>query len=83
MAFKGMTPFGSLLAGSLASKIGAPYTLLIGGAACLLGAGIFAAKLPELRKIVRPIYLRMGIIPQIASGIHSAAELTMPEKKTI
>ena len=83
MAFMGMTPFGSLLAGTLAGKIGAPNTLLIGGAACLLGAGVFAAKLPELRKIVRPIYVRMGIIPEIASGIHSAAELTMPEKKAI
>lgn len=83
MAFMGMTPFGSLLAGYLASKIGAPNTLLIGGVTCLFGAGIFAAKLPELRKIVRPIYIRMGIIPEIASGIQSAAELTMPDKKTI
>jgi MFS family permease len=83
MAFMGMTPFGSLLAGSLASKIGAPNTLLIGGVTCLLGAAVFAKRLPELRKIARPIYVRMGIIPEIASGIHSAAELTMPEKKAI
>lgn len=83
MAFMGMTPFGSLLAGSLASKIGAPNTLLIGGVTCLLGAAVFAKRLPELRKIVRPIYVKMGIIPEIASGIHSAAELTMPDKKAI
>jgi len=83
MAFMGMTPFGSLLAGVLASRIGAPHTLLIGGAACLIGAAIFAKKLPALRKIARPVYVKMGIIPEIASGIHSASELTMPGKKSV
>jgi len=78
MAFMGMAPFGSLFAGSLASKIGAPNTLIIGGITCLLGSVFFAKKLPALREIVRPIYLRMGIIPEIASGIQSATELTMP-----
>jgi len=37
MAFMGMTPFGSLLAGILASKVGAPHALLISGIACILG----------------------------------------------
>lgn len=36
MAFLGMAPFGSLLAGSLASRIGAPNTLVVSGLACLL-----------------------------------------------
>jgi MFS family permease len=80
MAFIGMAPFGSLFAGSLASSIGAPHTLLIGGITCLMGSALFAHRLPALRKIVRPIYVRMGIIPEIASGIHSATELTMPDK---
>jgi MFS family permease len=62
MAFMGMAPFGSLLAGSLASQIGAPNTLLIGGASCILGSFIFAKQLPLIRKMVRPIYLRKGII---------------------
>ncbi len=38
MAFMGMMPFGSLFAGSLAHKIGAPWTMFIGGAACVLGS---------------------------------------------
>jgi MFS family permease len=62
MSFMGMAPFGSLLGGSLASKIGAPYTLIIGGASCILGSFMFAKQLPLIRKMVRPIYLRKGII---------------------
>ena len=64
MSFMGMMPFGSLLAGFLAGKIGAPATVTIGGIACLLGAAVFAQRLPGLRKIVHPIYARMGIIQE-------------------
>jgi MFS family permease len=62
MAFMGIAPFGSLLAGSLASQISAPNTLLIGGASCILGSFMFAKRLPLIRKLIRPIYLRKGII---------------------
>jgi MFS family permease len=62
MAFMGMTPFGSLLAGIFAGKIGAPNTLMIGGALCILGSILFARKLPSLREVVRPIYVKIGII---------------------
>jgi MFS family permease len=78
MAFMGMAPFGSLLAGSLASGIGAPYTLTISGAACILGALVFARKLPILREKIRPIYMKMGIIPEVTTGIQSATQLTVP-----
>ena len=76
MAFMGMTPFGSLLAGSLADKIGAPATNIIGGAFCILGAVIFARNLPRLRQMVQPIYEKMGIVPQVANGLQSATRLT-------
>jgi MFS family permease len=62
MAFRGMMTFGSLLAGGLASMIGAPNTLIIGGASCILGSLMFAQKLPVLRQMARPIYVKMGII---------------------
>lgn len=65
MAFRGMTTFGSLLAGSLASKIGAPNTLMIGGASCLLGSLLFARKLAILRQMGRPVYERLGIVPKL------------------
>jgi MFS family permease len=64
MAFMGMVPFGSLLAGSLASKIGAPGTIMISGIACILGSMLFARKLPLLRELVRPIYMRKGIVQE-------------------
>lgn len=78
MALIGMAPFGSLLAGGLASKIGAPNTVIVGGVFCILGSILFTRKLPALRKIVRPIYVKMGIIPEVAEGIQRAAELTVP-----
>jgi len=65
MAFMGMVPFGSLLAGLLASRIGAPATVASGGVACLLAAAFFALALPGLRAQVRPIYVRLGIVPEV------------------
>jgi MFS family permease len=64
MAFMGMVPFGSLLAGSLANLIGAPYTVMVGGISCLLGSGLFAKILPELRREARPVYIEKGILPR-------------------
>jgi MFS family permease len=59
-----MGPFGSLLGGSLASKIGAPYTIIISGASCLLGSFLFIKKLPSLRRMIRPIYVQKGILSE-------------------
>lgn len=80
MAFMGTAPFGSLLAGVLATHLGAPGTLAIGGAMCLLGAAWFRMKLPGLREHVRPIYQRLGIIPEVAAGMETAAERTGPRE---
>ncbi|MFH2045053.1 MAG: MFS transporter [Pseudomonadota bacterium] len=52
MALMGTVPFGSLLAGGTAKYLGVPFTLSIGGITCVLGALIFAKKLPELRETV-------------------------------
>jgi MFS family permease len=68
MAFMGMAPFGSLLGGILASRIGAPITLIIGGASCILGSFLFAKKLPLIREMVRPIYIRKGILSEREDG---------------
>jgi MFS family permease len=62
MAFVGMTPFGSLLAGGLADRLGAPHAIMITGAFCLVGAAWFSTQLKSIRKIIRPIYVEMGII---------------------
>ena len=62
MAFMGMAPFGSLLAGTMAHRVGAPGTVIVNGAFVLLGAAWFFTRLPALRRAVRPIYEEMGIL---------------------
>jgi MFS family permease len=76
MAFVGMAPFGSLLGGALASRIGAPWTVALGGLVCLGGAAVFARKLPELRRLVRPIYRERGIIPEVVTAVQVATDAT-------
>ncbi len=61
-AFVGMAPFGSLLAGSLAHWIGAPRTVMLTGTCCILGAAWFWSRRREIREVVRPIYIEMGIV---------------------
>jgi hypothetical protein len=77
MAIMGTAPFGSLLAGSVAKAIGTPWTIFGGGMACIIGALFFFRKLPELKKLVRPVYIRLGIIPEVAEGIETASERTV------
>jgi len=63
MAFVGMAPFGSLLAGSMAHAVGAPWTVIVSGALVLAGAAWFTTRLPAVRREIRPIYKEMGILP--------------------
>lgn len=74
IAIMGTAPFGSLLAGSLAKVTGTPHTILIGGICCIAGAFLFYKKLPELKKIAHPVYVKMGLIPEIVTGIQTASE---------
>ncbi len=75
MAFMGMAPFGSLAAGWLAQRLGAPTTVLLGGLAVIAAAAAYARRLPALREEIRPIYERLGIIPEVATGIQTVTEL--------
>lgn len=63
MAFFGASPFGSLLAGSLAHRIGAPHTVMVTGAFCIGGSLWFTLELPKVRAVMRPIYQQMGLLP--------------------
>lgn len=78
MAFMGTAPFGSIMAGTLASTIGAPFTILSSGIICLAGALLFYKNLPELRKHIRPIYIQKGILPEVSTGLQSSTHLKMP-----
>ncbi len=61
LAFMGMVPIGNLLAGVLAGRIGPSMTIAIGGGLCIVEAIIFGRSIPELRKLVLPIYAQRGI----------------------
>ena len=82
MAFLGTAPFGSLIAGSLSTHIGAPHTLLVGGLCCMAGGAWFWSELPAIRALVRPVYAKLGILPVVASGLSSAAELSVPPERS-
>jgi MFS family permease len=69
MSFLGMVPFGSLLAGAIAARWGAPSAVMFNGVVCLAASLLFARKLPAIRKVVRPIYVRMGIVPDTSTRV--------------
>ena len=81
MAFAGTAPFGSLAAGFIAQRIGAPATLVIGGIACVAASVLFYRQLPEIRQNVRPIYVRLGILPEIATGLQAANNLQIETER--
>ena len=67
MSVFGFLPIGSLFAGMLASWMGAPNTLILGGALCLLASVWYFGRLPEIRRVIRPVYIEMGIMEDPAA----------------
>ncbi|MEO8629789.1 MAG: hypothetical protein ABI612_17055 [Betaproteobacteria bacterium] len=61
VAFLGISRIGVLTAGSPATQIGAPRTLLVGGILCVLGSVLFVRLLPLFRRGLRPVNGRLGI----------------------
>ncbi|MCJ7508789.1 MAG: MFS transporter [candidate division Zixibacteria bacterium] len=80
MSFLGTAPFGSLLAGGLAGKIGTPQTLLLGGIFCILGAFLFTRQLSTLRETIGQAYTKKDAVLEVRRGIQGATELTTPPK---
>jgi MFS family permease len=74
MAFVGMAPFGSLLAGAMAHVLGAQRTVIVSGIACILGGLWFWTQLKNVRAEMRPIYQQMGILPDARIVVEEAAE---------
>jgi len=64
MVFMGMAPFGSLLAGAAADRVGAPWTVAAGGVICVCAAGVFWSFLPRIRIGAR----RLIVAQQMAAG---------------
>jgi MFS family permease len=72
-AFVGMGPFGSLLAGSLAHWMGAPRTVMVTGSFCIAGGIWFWTQLPAIRKEMRPVYERLGIVAPLPKAVEEQA----------
>jgi len=78
IAFIGMAPIGSLISGMLASSIGVSGTLMICAGVSLAASAVFYRKLPEIRRVIHPIYRKMGIIPEVAAGLNAVNEFSRP-----
>jgi MFS family permease len=78
MMFMGMAPLGALMAGSLASYLGAPNTVALGGLICILGSIIFGWRLPLLREEGR----RMIVALQMTGGMPSSKAAFQPPALT-
>lgn len=78
LSFFGAMPIGSLIAGEIARRIGAPLTVMAGGLLCMVGAILFRRTLPKLRPLLRSIYIARGILPPLADGLDSPAEIVPP-----
>jgi MFS family permease len=61
MMFLGMAPFGGLVAGYFAERLGAPVTVAFGGGVCALAAIVFKARLPGLRQEARALIDAQGL----------------------
>lgn len=68
MAFVGMAPIGSLVAGAVAQRIGAPATVMLSGSCCMAASIWFALKIPEIEAIVQPMYREMGLVADHVSA---------------
>ncbi len=73
-AFLGLSPIGALAVGALAKAFGALHAVAGGGVICILAAAVFAWQLPAIREHIRPIYRRIGILPEVAEGIQVASD---------
>ncbi|MEH2424187.1 MAG: hypothetical protein V7K48_25745 [Nostoc sp.] len=65
--FLEILPFGNLFSGALTGHLGVTNALF-GGICCILGAYLFSRQLPQIIKIVHPIYAELGLLPQSNKG---------------
>jgi MFS family permease len=62
MSFMGMAPFGALISGAAAHRLGAPLTVALGAGGCVIGAALFALRLPRLRGEARQLIIAQGML---------------------
>ncbi|MEO8303438.1 MAG: MFS transporter [Betaproteobacteria bacterium] len=63
LAFLGFAPLGNIAAGALANVLGVQMTFALNGLVAAAAALWFWLALPKWRELIRPTYVRLGIIP--------------------
>ena len=63
MSFLGIAPIGALTTGWVAERWSPPLALAACGIGALLAAGAYASQLSAIRREIRPVYRRLGIMP--------------------
>jgi MFS family permease len=81
VAVMGAAPLGSLAAGWLSDRIGPSTSVTLAGVACLIGALLFLLHLPSLRDLVHPIFVKKGILPELATGLAHANRLHTADER--
>ena len=66
---------------ALASRLGASRTLSLAGGTIVAAALLFATRLREFGAMLRPLYRRAGVIPEVAAALQTATELTSPPEE--
>jgi len=62
MMFMGMAPFGALLAGAIAHRLGAPITVALGGVVCIVAGIMFGLRLPAFRREARQMIVALQMV---------------------
>jgi MFS family permease len=71
MSLMGMAPFGSLLSGAVATRVGAPWTVALGGTLCLVAALLFWMRLPSLSRDGATILIAQGAMAGEPTEAHT------------
>ena len=82
MAFFGAAPLGSLFAGALAHRIGAPYTMMLTGTCCIAGSIWFSLHLPKLNAEMQMVYQRSGPM-SVQSAMPVRSEVAVDERRNL
>lgn len=80
LAIMGAAPLGSLAAGWVADRAGSSRTVIAAGILSMIASGLFYLRIPILRPLVREIYVRKGILPQVAEGLRVADRLNTADE---
>jgi MFS family permease len=80
VAVMGAAPMGALLGGWIAGSIGESVTIIAAGATSIVAAVLFYLRIPAMRAVIRPIYIKRGILPEVADGLTAADRLNTADE---